>query len=173
AIKHVSIARGHDVTRAALVAFGGAGGQHACKVAEALGIETVLIHPLAGVLSAFGIGLADLMSIAERPVERPLDSATAERLAHLFGELAVAAEHALAASPVAPARVRLSKRVAIRVEGSDTALAVPFAGADAMRAAFEALHRKTFGFAPASRALIVDSVRLEAAGEMPVPHLAP
>jgi 5-oxoprolinase (ATP-hydrolysing) len=173
AIKHVSIARGHDVTKAALVAFGGAGGQHACKVAEALGIERVLIHPLAGVLSAFGIGLADLLWVGERPIEQPLDRAAVERLARAFGELTVAAEAALGASPVPPARVRLEKLVSIRIEGSDTALAVPFAGAEEMRAAFVARHRRTFGFAPVSPDLVVESLRLEAAGEMPEPALTP
>jgi 5-oxoprolinase (ATP-hydrolysing) len=177
AIKHVSIARGHDVTRASLVAFGGAGGQHACKVAETLGIERILIHPLAGMLSAFGIGLADLLAVSERPVEAPLDQALIDRLAREYAAMVADAETTLASSPLQPARIKLSKTVEIRIDGSDTPLSVPFAGADAMRASFASLHRRMFGFEPDSQSgespnLIVESIRLKAAGEMPDPALA-
>ncbi|MGE5540323.1 MAG: hydantoinase/oxoprolinase family protein, partial [Gemmatimonas sp.] len=172
AIKHVSIARGHDVTRASLVAFGGAGGQHACRVAETLGMERILIHPLAGMLSAFGIGLADLLAVYERPIEAPLGEALIHRLAREYSAMVAEAEAALAKSPLQPARVKLSKTVEIRIDGSDTPLSVPFAGAESMRASFASLHRRTFGFEPASPTLIVESIRLKAAGEMPDPALA-
>ena len=172
AIKHVSIARGHDVTKAALVAFGGAGGQHACKVAEALGVERVLIHPLAGMLSAFGIGQADLLAVAAKPVERALDDALIAELRAALDALQSQARASLAQSPVRPARVRLTEIVKVRIDGSDTALPIPFGTASDVRAAFIALHKKTFGFEPASTRLIVESVRLEAAGEMATPALA-
>ena len=172
AIKHVSIARGHDVTKAALVAFGGAGGQHACKVAEALGIERVLIHPLAGVLSAFGIGQADLLVVGTAPIERTLDDALIPDLRAALDELEKQARTNLAQSPVQPAQVRLTKIVNVKIDGSDTALPITFGTAADVRAAFVALHKKTFGFEPASTQLIVESVRLEAAGEMATPALA-
>ena len=172
AIKHVSIARGHDVTKAALIAFGGAGGQHACKVAEALGIERVLIHPLAGVLSAFGIGQADLLAVGAAPIERALDEALIQGLRAALDVLENQARESLAQSPVKPARVRLTKIVNVKIDGSDTALPIAFGTAADIRAAFVALHKKTFGFEPASTQLIVESVRLEAAGEMAAPALA-
>jgi 5-oxoprolinase (ATP-hydrolysing) len=173
AIKHVSIARGHDVTKAALVAFGGAGGQHACKVAEALGVTRVLLHPLAGVLSAFGIGQADLLAVGERPVEKPLDAALVPDLKAAFAALERDAEATLAKSAVKPARVRATQLANIRIDGSDTALAIPFGGAGEMTAAFNELHQKTYGFRPASTKLIVQSLRLETAGEMETAALAP
>ena len=152
AIKQISIARGHDVTRYVLVCFGGAGGQHACLVADALGIERVLIHPLAGVLSAYGMGLADRIEIRQRS----LGGRDAEEG---FRELADEASLALRRQGVANPEIR--RRVALRYEGSDTALEVE-AGPD-MSARFERAHRTRFGFLSES-AIVAETIIVEAVG---------
>ncbi|HTU13355.1 MAG TPA: hydantoinase B/oxoprolinase family protein [Allosphingosinicella sp.] len=156
AIKQISIARGHDVTRYALQCFGGAGGQHACLVADALGIGTVMIHPLAGVLSAYGMGLADLVELRQRSLGGgDLDTAMAE----LEGE-AVAA---LAAQGVETPEVL--RRAALRYEGSDTALEVPVSGE--MRTDFEAAHLQRFGFTAPETAVVVETAVVEARSSSP------
>ena len=133
AIKQISIARGHDVTRYVLQCFGGAGGQHACLVADALGIETVMIHPLAGVLSAYGMGLADMVELRQRTL-------AGADLEAVLAELEAEAKAALARQGVeAPDILR---RAALRYQGSDTALEVPVS--DHMRADFEAAHLPRF-----------------------------
>jgi 5-oxoprolinase (ATP-hydrolysing) len=152
AIKQISIARGHDVTRYTLQCFGGAGGQHACLVADALGIERVMIHPLAGVLSAYGMGLADMVELRQRTLAGADLEAT---LAELEGE-AVAA---LRAQGVEAPEVR--RRAALRYEGSDTALEV--AVGDAMTADFAAAHRTRFGFV-SDAAVVVETAIVEAVG---------
>ncbi|HEX8381152.1 MAG TPA: hydantoinase/oxoprolinase family protein, partial [Allosphingosinicella sp.] len=148
AIKRISIARGHDVTRYTLQCFGGAGGQHACLVADALGMERVMIHPLAGVLSAYGMGLADLVELRQRSVG---GEALEEVLAQLAGE----AEAALRGQGVE--RVELRRRAALRYEGSDSTLEVEAAELDAMRAAFEEAHRLRFGFVSPETAVVVET----------------
>jgi 5-oxoprolinase (ATP-hydrolysing) len=156
AIKQISIARGHDVTRYVLQCFGGAGGQHACLVADALGIGTVMIHPLAGVLSAYGIGLADLVELRQR-------SLGGEALEAVLTELEAEAVGALAAQGVeAPVVLR---RAALRYEGSDTALEVPVSGE--MRADFEAAHKQRFGFVAPETAVVVETAIVEARSSSP------
>jgi 5-oxoprolinase (ATP-hydrolysing) len=160
AIKQISIARGHDVSRYTLQCFGGAGGQHACLVADALGMERVMIHPLAGVLSAYGMGLADMVELRQRslgggPLEPVLD------------ELAAEASAALRVQGVEQVEIR--HRAALRYEGSDTALEVPVAPPDAMRAAFEDSHRTRFGFAAPETAVIVETAIVEAVGRSHTP----
>jgi 5-oxoprolinase (ATP-hydrolysing) len=152
AIKSVSIARGHDVTRFALACFGGAGGQHACLVADALGIETVMIHPLAGVLSAYGIGIADRREVRERTVELPLDD---PRVRSVADELAGLASEALDKA----ARVEITAH--LRAQGSDSTIEVALDTPEAMRAAFASAYRQRFGYATTD-ALIVDMLRAEA-----------
>ncbi len=152
AIKQISIARGHDVTRYALQCFGGAGGQHACLVADALGIETVLVHPLAGVLSAYGIGLADLVELRQRTLG---GAALKPVLAALEAE-AVAALRAQGVK--APEVLR---RAALRYEGSDTALEVAVGAG--MKAAFVEAHRARFGFVSDST-VVVETAIVEAVG---------
>jgi 5-oxoprolinase (ATP-hydrolysing) len=155
AIKSVSIARGHDVTRFALVSFGGAGGQHACLVADALGIETVMIHPLAGVLSAYGIGIAARREVCERTVELPLED---PRLGPIADRLGLEALDALGEN------ARLEMTAHLRTQGSDSTIEVPLAEPEAMREAFAAAYRQRFGYTAAS-ALIVDMLRAEAIAE--------
>src|SRR5262249_43503593 len=151
AIKKISVQRGYDITRYVLATFGGAGGQHACAVADALGISEVLIHPLAGVLSAYGMGLADVTAMRETAVEAPLSAAllpeldrgpgglAADALAELVkagavpgepGEVGRADEIKAsgageADAPAGPGRVRQVRRAHLRYEGTDTALPVP------------------------------------------------
>lgn len=153
AIKQVSTERGHDVADFALQCFGGAGGQHACLVAEELGIATVFIHPFAGVLSAYGMGLADRSEVRRAAVEQALGRGA--DLPARFDALAAEARAALGAGG------RIERRVFLRYRGTDTALAVPFGDEAAMAAAFDAAHRARFGFATPARALLVDSIELE------------
>jgi 5-oxoprolinase (ATP-hydrolysing) len=166
AIKQISVQRGHDVTRFALCCFGGAGGQHAGLVADALGIRTVLIHPFAGVLSAYGIGVAALRVVRQRSIEAPLDGALLARLPQDFDDLAGAALAELAAQDGDTARATLERRVRLKVAGSDTSLAValePGSTIERLRQAFDEQHVRHFGFrADAAVALIAESIELEA-----------
>ncbi len=155
AIKSVSIARGHDVTRFTLASFGGAGGQHACLVADALGIETVMIHPLAGVLSAYGIGIAARREVRERTVELPLEDGTLGRIADALG---------LEALDALGENARLEMTAHLRTQGSDSTIEVPLREPGAMRAGFAAAYRQRFGYSATSR-LIVDMLRAEAIAE--------
>ncbi|SFR83126.1 hydantoinase B/oxoprolinase family protein [Sphingomonas jatrophae] len=159
AIKRISVARGHDVADYALVCFGGAGGQHACLVADALGIGTVLVHPLAGVLSAYGIGLADRVVLRERTLALPLGEAGIEAaLGSLVGE----ARQALIAQGLALEAVTVETRLALRTAGADSTIELPASGD--LPAAFEAAHRARFGFADPDVALVVETAIAEATG---------
>ncbi|HZF93392.1 MAG TPA: hydantoinase B/oxoprolinase family protein [Allosphingosinicella sp.] len=155
AIKQISIARGHDVTRYTLQCFGGAGGQHACLVADALGMERVMIHPLAGVLSAYGMGLADTIELRQR-------SLGGGALEPVLEALEAEARAALGAQGVA--EVEVLRRAALRYEGSDTALEVEAAGFEEMKAAFEAAHRQRFGFLMEGTGVVVETAVVEAVG---------
>jgi 5-oxoprolinase (ATP-hydrolysing) len=167
AIKQVSVQKGHDASRFALVCFGGAGGQHACLVADELGMETVFIHPFAGVLSAYGMGLADQIVLREQAVERPFEAAVLPDLTDLADTLGAAAVAELQAQGAPAARITLRRRLHLRYAGTEAALIVDLAGIEAARAAFTAAHRARFGFATPERPLIVEAVAVEAvaAGE--------
>ncbi len=157
AIRKISIARGHDVTRYTLACFGGAGGQHACRVADALGMERILIHPHAGVLSAYGIGLADVKSFREVSWLRALGDDFSSRLV----ELEHAARQDLVKQGFTPAQIVLHRRARLRAPGSDTTIEIGLATPEAMRAAFDALHRKRFGFVDAAEP-VIDTLIVEA-----------
>ena len=146
AVKKISVQKGHDVTRYVLTTFGGAGGQHACAVADALGIRTVLVPPMAGVLSALGIGLADTTAMREQSVETRLETAALERLATVADSLEQTARAELLDEGIPAERIRVVRRVHLRYEGTDTALPVELAELEAMTAAFEASHRATYSF---------------------------
>ncbi|MBL8482653.1 MAG: hydantoinase B/oxoprolinase family protein, partial [Rhodocyclaceae bacterium] len=164
AITKISVERGYDVTRYTLACFGGAGGQHACLVADALGMTRVLIHPLAGVLSAYGMGLADITAMRELSVDLPLAS---ENLAHVdacYAELEAAACAEVAAQGIAPQAIRQVRRVHLRYAGTDASLAVTYAGCDAMRAAFESAYRQRYSFLMQDRPLVMDMLSVEATG---------
>ena len=170
AIKKISVARGYDVTRYTLQCFGGAGGQHACLVADALGMTRVFAHPLAGVLSAYGMGLADQNVIRERAVELPL---TAEALPHIsatLDALAASAASELQRQQVSVRTVDMARRVHVRYEGSDAALVVAFGTLPEIEAAFEAAYRQRFSFLMQGKALVVEAVSVEAviAGDAPL-----
>ncbi len=125
AIKTISVQRGYDVSDYTLVSFGGAGGQHACAVADALGMPRVLLHPLAGVLSAYGMGLAEVRALRERSLEQPLDEALdSGELAAALDAIAAEVERELHAQSIPPERIGLRRRLHLRYQGSDTALEV-------------------------------------------------
>ncbi|WP_086617117.1 hydantoinase B/oxoprolinase family protein [Erythrobacter tepidarius] len=161
AIRQISVARGHDVTTYALACFGGAGGQHACRVADALGMETVLVHPLAGMLSAYGIGLASVKTIREVSLVRPLGESFARELAALEH----AARRDLADQGIAEGAIRLDSRARLRFAGSDCVLAIPCGDPAAMDAAFRTLHRQRFGYCEAEGTIIVEALSVEASGQ--------
>jgi 5-oxoprolinase (ATP-hydrolysing) len=168
AIKKISVQRGYDVTQYVLATFGGAGGQHACAVADALGIGQVLIHPLAGVLSAYGMGLADVTAMRERAVEAPLASGSLPGLAELAQELADDALAGLAGQGHRPGGVSIARRAHLRYEGTDTALAVPLGPEPEMTAAFEQAYRQHFSFLMRGKTIMVEAVSVEvAAGPEP------
>jgi len=164
AIKQISVQRGYDVTEYTLASFGGAGGQHACLVADALGIERIFLHPLAGVLSAYGMGLADLRALRERSVEAPLDDTALEPLAAELDVLADDAGGELREQGVDEARVTVLRKLLLRYDGTDSALAVDWADPLAMRTAFTEQHRQLFGFTMDDRELVVAAVAVEAIG---------
>jgi 5-oxoprolinase (ATP-hydrolysing) len=161
AIKQISIERGHDVTEYVLVAFGGAAGQHACLVADALGMSRVMVHPLAGLLSAYGIGLSEMRTIRERTINMPLEQAFPE-LSDAKDALRNEARSALVAQGVQPNQIEAAASVEIRYEGVDATLSIPMSGISDMRVAFETEHRKRFGFISEGKSLVVETVSVEA-----------
>ena len=162
AIRKVSVQRGHDVTRYALNCFGGAGGQHACLVADALGIETVLIHPMAGVLSAYGMGLADAIALREfalgailnQDLLEPLQQAESEALEQAIAEL-VEQDHE-------PEQIRTRAQLHLKYAGTDTTLLVDSGPIEDMLGRFTELHRQQFGFALDGRDIVAESGLVEA-----------
>jgi 5-oxoprolinase (ATP-hydrolysing) len=162
AIKKISVARGYDVTRYTLQCFGGAGGQHACLVADALGMTRVLVHPYAGVLSAYGMGLADQSVMREQALEQRLTSAAMLTIAQALHQLESAAREELARQQVGASAVTVHPRVHVKYEGSDTALVVPFAQLGDIEAAFERAYQQRFAFLMRGKPLVVEAVSVEA-----------
>src|SRR4051794_33232939 len=154
AIRKISIARGHDVTRYTLACFGGAGGQHACGVADALGMERILIHPLAGVLSAFGIGIADVKAIRETSLLKPLP----EDFSNALIELEQRARDALIKQGLHADRIELYRRARLRTAGSDTTIEIGIAPPERMRAEFAELHERRFGYVDEGAEVIADAL---------------
>jgi 5-oxoprolinase (ATP-hydrolysing) len=178
AIKKISVARGYDVTRYTLQCFGGAGGQHACLVADALGMTRVFVHPLAGVLSAYGMGLADQNVIKEQAVELKLSVSACAQIAAQLDTLSATAEQELRRQQVSLGTITTHRRVHVRYEGSDSALLVPYPQAPqatpaevvaSIEAGFEAAYRQRFSFLMQGKALVVEAVSVEAivAGDAP------
>ena len=167
AIKRISVARGYDVTRYTLQCFGGAGGQHACQVADALGIEHIFCHPLAGVLSALGMGLADQIAMREATLESVLDPAGVAAARRLAERLAREASAALTAQGVPAERLRRKARLMVRYQGTDTALSCELPAHDdvaAIRAEFEALYKRRFAFLMPNLDLVIELVTVECVG---------
>ncbi|MFT8243546.1 hydantoinase B/oxoprolinase family protein [Roseomonas sp. BN140053] len=174
AIRQVSTQKGHDLSRFALQCFGGAGGQHACLVADELGMDTVFLHPFAGVLSAYGMGLADQTVLREQAVEVPLDAAAIPTLREQAEALAEDAARVLAEQGADPARVERRHLLHLRYAGTEASLAVELGELDAVLAQFTAAHRARFGFATPERPVTAGAVAVEvtARGE-PVTEAAP
>ena len=162
AIKQVSVQKGHDATRFALACFGGAGGQHACLVADALGMETVFIHPYAGVLSAYGMGLADQRVLREQAVERPLGAEALAAVAEIVARLEGAAIASLMTQGAERSGISTLRKLLLRYAGTEAALEIPLDDVAAMTDAFTEAHRARFGFASPGRTLIVEAVSIEA-----------
>ncbi|MBT9488643.1 MAG: 5-oxoprolinase, partial [Rubrivivax sp.] len=183
AIKRISVARGYDVTQYTLQCFGGAGGQHACGVADALGMTRVFVHPLAGVLSAYGMGLADQIAMREAAIEQPLGAAGLAEARNRLAVLGQAAADELVAQGVPADAVQRRERLHLRYAGTDTALTVDAADEATARSAFEAAYRQRFAFGMPGRALVIEAVSVEAiaagenhdsaaAGDEPAPQRA-
>ena len=164
AIKKISVQRGYDVTKYTLCAFGGAAGQHACLVADALGMTRVLLHPLAGVLSAYGMGLADIRALREQSVEVPLGDTVSESVVELLQRLADTARDEVAGQGVTADRVEVRQRLHLRYDGTDTSLEVDFADAIAMADQFAEQHRQRYGFTMPEKRLIIETAAVEAVG---------
>lgn len=170
AIKKISVARGYDVTRYTLQCFGGAGGQHACLVADALGMTRVFVHPLAGVLSAYGMGLADQNVIREQAIELPLVATSLPLIAEKLDALGDAAQAELQRQQVNAGEAKVHHRVHVRYEGSDSALVVPFGDLATVQAGFEAAYRQRFAFLMQGKRLVVEAVSVEAVLAGDAPH---
>jgi 5-oxoprolinase (ATP-hydrolysing) len=165
AIKHISVQRGYDVTLYTLCSFGGAGGQHACRVADALGMRRVFIHPLAGVLSAYGMGLADVRALRQQAVEATLTTSALDACGARFRVLEAAAREDVLAQAVASDRIRCERTLHLKYEGTDTTLSIPGSGALAeVVAEFERRYRQQYGFLMPGKALVVEAIAVEAIG---------
>ncbi len=162
AIKQISVQRGYDVTQYTMNCFGGAGGQHACLVADTLGMESIFIHPFAGVLSAFGMGLADVRSIHEHQFAGSIDDITRAQTA--LGRLINAAQSDVRAQGIADADITTIVSAHIRTDGAHQTLDVPFGTPKEMTDSFNAAHKTRFGFVPHSAELIIDLLTAEAIG---------
>jgi len=171
AIKKISVARGYDVTRYTLQCFGGAGGQHACLVADALGMSTVFVHPLAGVLSAYGMGLADQGVMRQAAIEQPLADAALSTIRTRLDELAGEAVAEIRRQGAGSGEIRVLRRAHLRYAGTDSALVVDFGDGSVatLMAGFEAAYRRRYAFLMQGRALVVEAVSVEAiaAGDAP------
>ncbi len=162
AIKKISVQRGYDVTQYTLNCFGGAGGQHACLVADALGMRRVFLHPFAGVLSAYGMGLADIRALRERQIDRPVSDTAV--LDSAIAEMAVAARDEVVAQGIDAGDVTVIARAHLRYDGSHQALEVLVGTEADMVERFEEAHRARYGFAAGNRALTVEMLAVEAIG---------
>ncbi|GEC08886.1 5-oxoprolinase [Streptomyces spinoverrucosus] len=171
AVKRISVQKGHDVTRYALTTFGGAGGQHACMVADLLGIRTVLVPPMAGVLSALGIGLADTTAMREQSVEAPLEAASMPAVTKTADDLEAAARAELLAEDIPENRIEVTRRAQLRYDGTDTTLTVELTEPDTMKHAFEERHRATYSFT-LDRPIVVEALSVEATGITEPPDLS-
>ncbi len=167
AIKHISVQRGYDVTEYTLTCFGGAGGQHACMVADALGMQRVYIHPFAGVLSAYGMGLADVRTLKQAAVEKELSNKLLASLAAQFTTLGAHARADVEAQGLTAAQVRVANSLALKYDGTDTTIELPLEKSTSQASllkAFEATYRQRYGFLMPGRALVVEAVAVEAIG---------
>jgi 5-oxoprolinase (ATP-hydrolysing) len=164
AIKKISVQRGYDVTRYALNCFGGAGGQHACMVADSLGMTKVLIHPFSSLLSAYGMGLADIRATREQAIELPFGAKALAALKRTGGKLGKDAKAEVGGQGVPAGKIKVIVRAHIRYAGTDTALVVTAGTPAAMTRAFEKAHKARFGFIDRTKQMVVEAVSVEAVG---------
>ncbi|MGX6999195.1 hydantoinase B/oxoprolinase family protein [Caballeronia sp. KNU42] len=165
AIKQISVQRGYDVTHYTLACFGGAGGQHACLVADALGMTRVFIHPLAGVLSAYGMGLADVRALRQQALETTLSKEALAACHHTFEPLEIAAQNEVAEQRIPLTNIVLRRTLHIKYDGTDTALEIDFSTEPASIVdTFERLYRARYGFLMPNKTLIIEAVAVEAIG---------
>ncbi|HUF57390.1 MAG TPA: hydantoinase/oxoprolinase family protein, partial [Thermohalobaculum sp.] len=165
AIKKISVQQGHDVTKYCLTVFGGAGAQHACAIADTLGMDTCLVHPMASVLSAYGMGLADIRASREQAVEADLSEESRTAAEAELARLGREAGAEVARQGIGEADVRLVPTAMLKVKGTDTALGVPFGSVADMRRAFAEAHAARFGFEAGDAALVIEALQVEAIGE--------
>jgi 5-oxoprolinase (ATP-hydrolysing) len=164
AIKKISVARGYDVTRYALNCFGGAGGQHACLVADSLGMKSVVIHPLSGLLSAYGMGLADIRATRTQALEESLNAKTLVTLKKIGKRLGEEVKKEVASQGVTASQIKVVVRAHLRYAGTDTPLEVPAGPIKKMQRDFEAAHKSRFGFMDRDKEIVVEAVSVEAIG---------
>ena len=164
AVKTISVQRGHDVSKYCLTVFGGAGAQHACRIADLLGMERALIHPLASLLSAYGMGLADIRASRQQAVEARLTRETRLQAAADLDRISMIVGGEVEAQGVNPKEITYHPRLLLKVEGTDTALEIPLSTEGDMRAAFAEAHRQRFGFDPGDKPLVIEAISQEAVG---------
>ena len=164
AIKFISVQRGHDVTDYTLQCFGGAGGQHACLVADELAMTRVFVHPFAGVLSAYGMGLADTVVMREQSLEIPLDAVGMAQAEAVLETLAAMAQAEILSQGLAETEIKINRRLQLKYTGTDSALSIDFGAMPAMQAEFEKIYRQRFSFLMPERALIIEAASVEAIG---------
>ncbi|MAL78337.1 MAG: 5-oxoprolinase [Sneathiella sp.] len=164
AIKKISTQRGYDVSEYVLTSFGGAGGQHACLVADSLGMKKILLHPFAGVLSAFGMGLADLRVMKEQALEIAYENKSLETISKALDDLAHNGEEEMRAQGMPASRMSTIRRLHVKYQGSDTAMIVEDGAPEEVIPAFEATHRQRFGFTTPEKPMIVEAVAVEVIG---------
>ncbi len=171
AIKKISIQRGYDVSDYVLCCFGGAGGQHACLLAEALGMKEIMLHPFAGVLSAYGMGLAEMRSNQSRSIELELRSDSMAQLQTTIDELVQLTQTELEQQTVIPTETLIE--LALRYAGTDSPIAVRFDHLPKMQQAFEQIHQERYGFVLPDRSIVIESVNVESIAAMPTPEEPP
>ena len=164
AIKKISVQRGYDVTKYALCCFGGAGGQHACLVADALGMRDVIIHPFASLLSAYGMGLADIRANRSQAYISDLSDAAMPSIKTIIDKLTADILDELSGQGVSSQDVTMTNLIYLKYEGTDTSLAIEMSNAAKMRAAFEAQHKQQFGFIFHDRQIVIETIAVEGAG---------
>ena len=169
AIKKISVQRGYDITEYALCCFGGAGGQHACLIAEVLGIKTILIHPYAGVLSAYGIGLAPIRSMGEKSITKPLSQDSIGELEEIFQKLIRKTSNELHEQKVSPDKVNIQKYAHIRYKGTDSSIIIRYEdNILSLEKEFEEKHQRLFGFIMPDKTILIEAISVEATNELEV-----
>ncbi|MDX1709641.1 MAG: hydantoinase B/oxoprolinase family protein [Rhodovibrionaceae bacterium] len=164
AIKKISTQRGYDVTEYTLNCFGGAGGQHACDIADTLGMTRIFLHPFAGVLSAYGMGLADVRAMREQSLEEKLSGAALDEAEKLLDKLAEDAKSELERQGIEEDRIEALRKLHLRYDGSDTSMIVDFGDKDSVLEAFEKAHKQRYGFVMEDKGHVISAVSVELIG---------